>query len=114
MWFLRLLRHPAIATCVVGHALCVLVWALLCWSAGASGWTILYVGVVMFSLLLVLADLPVVLAACLAGKPILGEVFLKDPSLLRLSLYALVLGSIQWSLIGIFFAIPDLWNEPKP
>jgi hypothetical protein len=113
MWFLRLLRHPAIPICLLGHALCVLIWALLGWSAGTSESTTLNVGFVMFSLVLVLADLPVVLAACLAGKPILGEVFLEDPSLLSLSLYVLVVGSIQWALIAVLFAIPDLRNDPK-
>ncbi len=29
------------------------------------------------------------------------------------SLVLLVLGSIQWGIIGMLFAIPDLLNKPK-
>jgi hypothetical protein len=114
MFIRRVLRHPAMVTCVVGHASCVVVWALFCWSAGTFESTTLNVGVVMFSLLLMLLDLPVVILVCLAGGPILKEVFFEHPGFLWFSLYVLVLGSIQWSLIGMFFAIPDLRNEPKP
>ena len=126
MWFLRLLRHPAIAICLFGHASLVLVWALVCWSAGATDWTILYFGAVMLSLLLLLLDLPVFLLTdfefisiipyWLSDRSILEKILYGHDNVLLLSflLRVLVLGSLQWLLIGMVLALPDLRNRPEP
>ncbi len=124
MWFLRLLRHPALLICSFGHALFVLVWALLCWSAGATEWTILYFGAVVLSFLLLLLDLPVFLltgldftwiAYWLSDASILEKILSGHDHLLHLSFLCrlLAFGSIQWGIVGVLLALPDLRNRPE-
>ena len=117
MWFLRLLRQPVVIACVIGHASLVLVGALLCWSAEVTECSPLLLGGLLLGLLVFVLDWPIFwIASWFMSPPTFAEVFhafFGDSSLLSPALTVLVLGSIQWALIGMLFAVPDLLNEPK-
>jgi hypothetical protein len=103
--------------CILGHASLVLVGALLCWAAWATEWSPLFFGGLSLGLLVFVLDLPVFwIASWFMSPPTFAEVFhafFGDSELLSVALTVLALGSIQWALIGMLFAVPDLLNEPK-
>jgi hypothetical protein len=114
MWLLRVLRHPVMIAFLGGHTLLVLLEVFLCWSAEATEWGLLDLASVVFGLFLLLLDLPVLwIVSWLTSEPIFGDFFSADDSFPWFALRVVVLGSIQWLIFGMLFAIPDLRDKPE-
>lgn len=115
MGFLRLLRHPVMFACLVGHAFLVLMGAAFLWVAELTRWSPLCLGSILLGMLILFLDLPGLwIASWFVSTPIVEGVFSPSGNLLWFVLAVLVLGSIQWGLIGMLFAVPDLVNKPEP
>jgi hypothetical protein len=113
MFILRVLRHPALLICLFGHAVLVSAWALSCWAAVDTRSTIVWFGALMLSLFLLLGDLPVFLIACWVTSWRLFDIFDVHDSFFWFYVRILAFGSIQWGIIGLLLAIPDLRDRPK-
>ena len=67
----------------------------------------------MLSLFLLLGDLPIFLIACWTSSWGILVVFDVHESFFWFYLRILAFGSIQWGIIGLLLAIPDLLDRPE-